>query len=419
MDDDPRGLGRGRGSYRGPPTTPSKQALIQQIEDLEHNLAIVTKTKEEYKTKYNTYKNKFEYLKTNFKESLSKELAPYVREATQEKDRYIEELKEQLEEFRRFQADYKSLIHEEQARSKFQRQKLDEYDQRITELTQVVADRDLQIAELIAVDNVADPAPQGQGAPADPGVVDEDQEDEFQDADDMGERTTTARAPPFSGSSSDTYSPSLWLNNLDNLGECSKWSDDQRLKGALLSLQGAAGIWRETESQLSPVSFATWAAFKTAFLERFQPSTTAVEAVKLVSNLRQKADESVRDFFDRVNHMVIMSCQDALKKEKEAWGAAHQEERSKGFESAQQHFISANFVNGLRPAIRSLVEAKFSSITDRTDLLKAAVEAEVASNSTSTETRRIMALETEIAALRLSTGSGGQNRGNQQRANQN
>ena len=58
-------------------------------------------------------------------------------------------------------------------------------------------------------------------------------------------------------------------------------------------------------------------------------------------------------------------------------------------------------MSGLKPEIRRLVEVKFSSLKTKEDLVKAAVEAEVASGQ---EARHIATIEAELAALRLSTG---------------
>ena len=60
-----------------------------------------------------------------------------------------------------------------------------------------------------------------------------------------------------------------------------------------------------------------------------------------------------------------------------------------------------HYVSGLKPEIRRLVEAKFSSLKTKEELVKVAVEAEVASGQ---EARHIATIETELAALRISAG---------------
>ena len=82
-----------------------------------------------------------------------------------------------------------------------------------------------------------------------------------------------------------------------------------------------------------------------------------------------------------------------------------------GFKACITHFMRVHYVSGLKPEIRRLVEAKFSSLKTKEELVKAAVEAEVASGQ---EARHIATIEAELAALRISTGqqfSSGRGRG--------
>ena len=58
-------------------------------------------------------------------------------------------------------------------------------------------------------------------------------------------------------------------------------------------------------------------------------------------------------------------------------------------------------MSGLKPEVRQLVEAKFSLLQTKENLVKAAVEAEVASGQ---EAQHIATIEAELTALRLSAG---------------
>lgn len=212
------------------------------------------------------------------------------------------------------------------------------------------------------------------------------------------------KVPVFMGDTSDNYSPTLWLGNIDQLAVANKWNADQKLSNTLLSLHGDAGVWRESESRVDPDCFKDWEIFKQNFLERFKPTRTAVESVRLIANLQQKQGEGVRTFFDRVNNSVYVSSNEALVNAKSSWADAGDQFKREdiGFKECQVHFVRVLFVNGLRPAIRTLMESRFSSLTSRRELLEAAIEAEVASTS---EQRRIMELEAEVAAIRASANS--------------
>ena len=68
-----------------------------------------------------------------------------------------------------------------------------------------------------------------------------------------------------------------------------------------------------------------------------------------------------------------------------AWGrehkaacAADQVDRKAGFQDCLTLCIKQQFVAGLKPAIRQVIESKYASLTTRTLLLKAAREAKIA-----------------------------------------
>ena len=52
-------------------------------------------------------------------------------------------------------------------------------------------------------------------------------------------------------------------------------------------------------------SVTSLADFRVVFLERFSVQTSAVESIKLVSDLRQGPSEKVVDFHDRVRSVIM------------------------------------------------------------------------------------------------------------------
>ena len=132
--------------------------------------------------------------------------------------------------------------------------------------------------------------------------------------------------------------------------------------------------------------------------------------MSIISNLKQTSKESVRDYFDRVNNSVHLSAHSSLVEMRSDQTADH------GFQACITHFMRVHFVSGLKPEIRRLVESKFSSLKTKEELVKAAVEAEVASGQ---EARHIASIEAELAALKFSSsqytsgrgGRGGSSRG--------
>jgi hypothetical protein len=219
------------------------------------------------------------------------------------------------------------------------------------------------------------------------------------------------KIPHFYGDSAkDQLSPALWIDNIEKLAGGNNWSDAQKLDFTLVSLQDNAGVWRQNEGTWTPDIFLTWEAFKPAFLKRFTESKTPVEAVKLITSLKQRADESTKNFWDRVNACVNAATEEHLRAARARWGAQEniQVASTTAYFDSMSYFIRVLFVGGLRPAIRSIVESKFSSLVTRDQLLAAAVEAEVA---VSGEGGRIMELEAQLASLRSFGGGLGRGRG--------
>ena len=220
----------------------------------------------------------------------------------------------------------------------------------------------------------------------------------------MGDSKST-KVPPFTGTDKDEHSADIWLTNVTRLAEINSWKDEQTLSGCLLALKDVASVWRESETRLGSTSLSTWPRFQAAFLARFQEAKSAVEQVSIISNLKQQQKESVRDYFDRVNNSVHLSAHDSLLAMKVD---ATVTTADQGFQACITHFMRVHYVSGLKPEVRRLVEAKFSSLKTKEDLVKAAVEAEVASGQ---EARHIASLQEELAALRMSAGGQYSSRG--------
>ena len=141
------------------------------------------------------------------------------------------------------------------------------------------------------------------------------------------------------------------------------------------------------------------ADFCVAFLERFSVQTSAVETIKLVSDLRQGPSEKVVDFHDRVRSVIMTFGKDR----KAHYQAANQEDQRAGYHECLIDMIKMHFVGGLRPLIREVVESRYASLTDKVMLLNAAKEVEIAVSVG--PDKRLMELEAEIAAFHVLPGS--------------
>ena len=207
-----------------------------------------------------------------------------------------------------------------------------------------------------------------------------------------------SKVPRYMGTEGGT-SAEVWLDNLTALKAVQKWLDAQTLEAAILALHGVAGTWKVYEKEDGNSSVTPLADFRVSFLERFSVQTSALESIKLVSDLRQCPTEKVVDFHDRVRSVIMTFGKDR----KARYQAANQEEQRAGYHECLIDMIKMHFVGGLRPSIRQVVESRYSSLTDKVVLLNAAKEAEIAVSVG--PDKRLMELEAEIAAFHVSPGS--------------
>ena len=234
-------------------------------------------------------------------------------------------------------------------------------------------------------------------------------EEEINDIMATGGGPIPSKVPTFSGdSSADGNAAALWLSNLESLATGQKWTDNQTLSNAILALSGDAGEWRWSEQHDNADWFKDLNLFKENFKKRFCKAKTEVEAVKILSGLNQKQSESVRTFYDRCNNAVWLSSDDDFTKAKTLWKNGEAERDISREEKAYTRHLSwtvrCNFVNGLRPSIRAIIESKFSDLDSKDKLIKAAVEAE---NAQSVSSNRIMELEAQIASMQGFSSRGG------------
>ena len=169
----------------------------------------------------------------------------------------------------------------------------------------------------------------------------------------MGDQDKSAsKVPPYNGMEGGS-SAELWLDNLEKLQGVHKWSDDQTLEACQLALSGIAGSWRVNEKEDDQPSNSDLMAFKAAFLDRFSVQTSTVENVKAMADLRQGPTERVVDYLERCCTVVT------------AWGREHkaaytvaQQDSKAGFQDCLTLCIKQQFVSGLKPAIRQVIESK-------------------------------------------------------------
>ena len=75
-----------------------------------------------------------------------------------------------------------------------------------------------------------------------------------------------------------------------------KWSDQQTLDAATMALKGSAGEWWSYLQRKDPECIDSLQKFLKEFQIQFEETASAVESVKCISNLAQRANEPGKDF---------------------------------------------------------------------------------------------------------------------------
>ena len=119
-----------------------------------------------------------------------------------------------------------------------------------------------------------------------------------------GETKGPSRVPPYYGTEGG-HSAQIWITGLEKLQGVQKWSDKQTLDAADLALFGIAAEWKAAQMEANTEVFQDLKLFKAAFVKRFAIQQSSVESIKLVMELKQKTDEKVRDFYDRVFNVIM------------------------------------------------------------------------------------------------------------------
>jgi hypothetical protein len=94
-----------------------------------------------------------------------------------------------------------------------------------------------------------------------------------------------------------------YVRMVEQLAAINKWSSEATINAASLNLRETANTWAVVYFKKHP-EVKDWKVFKQAFLERFHRKTTIADKQALISRLKQRPNEGVDDFMDRV-HLTL------------------------------------------------------------------------------------------------------------------
>jgi len=134
--------------------------------------------------------------------------------------------------------------------------------------------------------------------------------------------------PTFNGTEPEA---DTWVFMLENAAENTRLSDRATCTTAISCLTGKAAKWLKITTEGSK-PFRKWeggTGLKRAILKRFAKAYSEADTTAAYGKLHQRSDESVEDFYDRVNAAVTMKIRSlqesshATKKEVRKWEIMH------------------------------------------------------------------------------------------------
>ena len=167
--------------------------------------------------------------------------------------------------------------------------------------------------------------------------------------------------------------PEMWLDLVDRAGTTYNWDDGRKSGAACLRMSEKALVWVDAQKKLNNVlETKPWNDFKKAFLERFKPKDNALKGTEAVMDLRQKSNESVAEYYDRV-------CLAVETKNQTGFTA---ENRTKDwYKTCRSNDIYTFMCAGLDPKIRQIIMGSAQPPKTEVDLRKMAIETEAALNA--------------------------------------
>ena len=90
-----------------------------------------------------------------------------------------------------------------------------------------------------------------------------------------------------------------YIRMVEQLAAINKWSAEATINVASLNLKQTANTWAVVYFKKNP-DVREWAVFKKAFLTSFHRKTTIADKQALISRVKQRRNEGIDDFMDRV-----------------------------------------------------------------------------------------------------------------------
>ena len=160
----------------------------------------------------------------------------------------------------------------------------------------------------------------------------------------------------------DTISPQQLLDRLDRAQGIAEWNEERVCDEFYMCLREKAISWYHTLENIVGFNQANWQDLKTEFLNAYAPRFTARTLCTSFQDLKQRTDENVQDFYNRVSdvfrdaYQVKPAAVTADVGERHALTQAQANVvRNRGIMAMQLLVMNTVFLGGLREEIRTKV----------------------------------------------------------------
>lgn len=127
--------------------------------------------------------------------------------------------------------------------------------------------------------------------------------------------TKALSLPDFTNTEKDKHKARAFIRTLETTARLSGWNPEEMSAAAQTCLKGQAGQWlfNSQKDIKGRVAFQEWKEFKKAFLARFHTGHTVMEKNEMIAKLKQKPNEDVLTFIDRIKYTQYILEEDELE----------------------------------------------------------------------------------------------------------
>jgi len=194
------------------------------------------------------------------------------------------------------------------------------------------------------------------------------------------EGKVTFRPGKFSGENKDNE-PTIeqWCDTIDRAAAVSGWKKEMSAAAAIECLRGEAYRWVDNlklAEKADRNALSDWDLLKQRLLIRFKKQPSPIQLIDLITNLKQKNNESANSFYDRVENAIKRCMKEELdpllELENGDDGRPRFNPQRQGYLIARERQIKLNFLAGLRMDIRIWIEGSVDTENATLDTWKRA-----------------------------------------------